>query len=102
MPHMTKCIVYLFAAIPFTAIAQWQADQYSGRGDALSMVLFFYAFLVYVIVRDGFKVSRTKGWTSLAACIFVGWLIATFKWALVLACLVFLVSFLQFCWEKLK
>ena len=102
MTHMTKYIAYLLAALPFTAIAQWQADQDFGRGDPLGMILFFYAFLVYVIVRDGFKVSRTKGWTSLAACIFVGWLIVTFEWAFVLACLVFLVSFLQFCWEKLK
>lgn len=53
MTHMTKCIAYLLAAIPFTAIAQWQADQDSGRGDPLGMILFFYAFLVYVIVRDG-------------------------------------------------
>jgi len=34
--------------------------------------------------------------------LFVGWLIITFKWALALASLVFLASFLAFCWEKLK
>jgi len=57
---------------------------------------------VYVIVKDGFKQSRVKGWGCLGACLFVGWLIITFKWALALASLVFLASFLAFCWEKLK
>lgn len=73
-----------------------------GSDDALGLVLFFYAFLVYVIVKDGFKESRTKGWTCLGACLFVGWLILAFKWAMVIALLVFLASFLAFCWEKLK
>lgn len=90
------------ALLPATAFASWQADMEYGQGDAKGMVLFFYAFLVYVIVKDAFKESRTKGWRSLGVCLFVGWLIATYKWALVIALLVFLASFLAFCWEKLK
>lgn len=90
------------ALMPTFSFASWQADMQSGQGDALGMVLFFYAFLVYVIVKDAFKQSRAKGWGYLGACLFVGWLIATYKWALVVALLVFLASFLAFCWEKLK
>lgn len=73
-----------------------------GQADGLGLIMFFYAFLVYVIVRDGFKESRSKGYKCLAACLLVGWLSATYKWALVVASLIFLVSFLIFCWEKLK
>ncbi len=88
--------------LPVSACASWQADMESGQGDALGIVLFFYAFLVYVIVKDAFKESRAKGWRYLGACLFVGWVIATYKWAMVIALLVFLASFLAFCWEKLK
>lgn len=90
------------ALLPTAAFSSWQADMEFGQNDPLGMVLFFYAFLVYVIVKDGFKQSRAKGWSCLGACLFVGWLIATYKWALAVASLVFFVSFLAFCWEKLK
>lgn len=83
-------------------MASWQSESAHGSDDALGLILFFYAFLVYVIVRDGFKESSSKGYKCLAACLFVGWLIATYKWALVIASLVFLAGFLQFCWAKLK
>ena len=99
---MLKQTTLALALVPTAALASWQADIESGNGDALGLVLFFYAFLVYVIVKDGFKESRAKGWKCLGACLFVGWLIVTYKWALVVACLVFLVRFLQFCWEKMK
>ena len=66
------------------------------------MILFFYAFLVYVIVRDGFKQSRGKGWRCLLACLGVGYLICSYSWALAIACLVFLASFLHHAWTQLK
>lgn len=94
--------LFLFLLLPACAFANWQADLEYGQGDALGLILFFYAFLVYVIVKDGFKESRAKGWKCLGACLFVGWLIITFDWAFVVAGLIFLVSFLQFCWEKMK
>ena len=99
---MLKQTTLAIALVPTAALANWQADLEYGQGDGLGMILFFYAFLVYVIVKDGFKQSRAKGWGCLGACLFVGWLIITFKWALALASLVFLASFLAFCWEKLK
>lgn len=98
---MLKALLVI-ALLPDTAFASWQMASEHGQQDELGLILFFYAFLVYVIVRDGFKESRSKGYKCLAACLFVGWLIATYKWALVIASLVFLASFLQFCWEKLK
>lgn len=66
------------------------------------MVLFFFAILAYVIVRDAYKQSQGKGWLALLTCLGVAWLIATYAWALWVACLVFLISFLQFCWTKIK
>ena len=99
---MHKRIALALALLPTAALASWQADLEFGQNDPLGLVLFFYAFLVYVIVKDGFKESRAKGWTCLGTCLFVGWLIASFKWALALASMVFLASFLWFCWEKLR
>ena len=99
---MPKKTAIAIALCPTAAFASWQADMEYGQGDGLGMILFFYAFLVYVIFKDGFKQSRAKGWSCLGACLFVGWLIITFKWALALASLVFLASFLAFCWEKLN
>lgn len=99
---MLKQITIAIVLAPTAALASWQADMEYGQGDSLGMILFFYAFLVYIIVKDGFKQSRAKGWSCLGACLFVGWLIATYKLALAVASLVFLVSFLAFCWEKLK
>lgn len=90
------------ALSPTAALASWQADQVLGQNDPLGMVLFFYAFLVYVIVRDGFKESRGKGWRCLLACLFVGYLLITYAWALWIGCLVFLVSFLHFFWTKIR
>lgn len=98
MPHL---LIGLFL-LPLTSQASWQMESSHGQEDGLGLILFFYAFLVFVIVRDGFKESRSKGYKCLAACLLVGWLIATYKWALVVASLIFLVSFLMFCWEKLK
>ncbi|WP_286999648.1 MULTISPECIES: hypothetical protein [Comamonas] len=98
MPHTLIAL----ALLPTTSFASWQADLEYGQGDALGIVLFFYAFLVYVIVRDGFKESRGKGWRCLLTCLFVGYLIFSYSWALSIACLVFFVSFLQFCWEKMR
>lgn len=69
-----------------TALASWQADLEFGQNDALGLFLFFYAFLVYVIVRDGFKECRGKGWQRLLAYLFVGYLIFYYSWALAIAC----------------
>lgn len=97
-----RCAPFLFLLLPASAFASWQAESVHGRDDALGLILFFYAFLVYVIVRDGFKESRGKGWRCLLACLFVGYLIFSYSWALAIACLVFLASFLNFMWRSLK
>ena len=99
---MPKHLVLIFLTLPLSAIASWQADLESGNSDALGLVLFFYAFLVYVIVKDGFNESRAKGWKCFGACLVVGGLIITYKWAMAIACLAFLASFLWYCWDKLR
>lgn len=99
---MPKQTALALALCPTAALASWQADLEFGQNDPLGLVLFFYTFLVYIIVRDGFKESRGKGWQCLLTCLFVGYLIFSYSWALAIACMVFVAGFLNFMWRSLK
>lgn len=97
-----KAVVLYLLLAQSIAQASWQADLESAGGDAVGMILTFWAFTAFVATRKDFQMSKTRGWKTLAGFAALGLAAYLSKWVMVALGLLMFAGLVHLAWDSVR